>query len=111
MAKFRSTVAENDEEELDESAVPTQQPTDRIGLLNKALPLLQAKNYGLRKIRRLECRLSASIKRTVGVDLCLSPEVDAESTIIKQLKEKFNSSLNGANSYCFTQELAHTKNC
>ena len=42
MATLRSTVAENDEEELnDETAVPTQQPSDRIGLLNKGLSLSQ----------------------------------------------------------------------
>ena len=64
-----------------------------ISPVSKREALRQGKNYGLRKIRRLEGRLSASIKRTVGVDLCLSPEEDAESTIIKQLKEKFNSSL------------------
>ena len=50
MATFgrASTVAENDEVELDESAVPTQQPqqpTDRIGYSHKALQQLHAIMY------------------------------------------------------------------
>ena len=49
----------------------------------------QGKNYTLRKIRRLEDRLSASIECAVGSRPY--PDDDAECTIIAQLKDKFHS--------------------